>query len=63
MNQRKKDPHAEALGRKGGLQGGKKGGKKGGKRRWEGIPAEERSEIMRRVVLARWSKRQSPPNP
>jgi hypothetical protein len=35
MPKRKKNPHAVAL--------GKKGGKKGGKARWEGEPPEERS--------------------
>jgi len=50
----KKDPHAVALGRK----GGKKGGPKGGKARWEGVPPEERREIARRAVLARWRKKQ-----
>jgi hypothetical protein len=48
----KKNPHAVALGRK----GGKKGGSKGGRARWEGISPEERSEIARRAVLARWRK-------
>jgi len=51
---RKKNPHAVALGRK----GGKKGGPKGGKARWEGVPPEERREIARRAVLARWRKEQ-----
>ena len=45
---KKKNPHAVAL--------GKKGGKKGGKARWEGVPPEERSEILRRAVEARWKK-------
>jgi hypothetical protein len=51
----KKNPHAVALGRK----GGRKGGKKGGKARWAGLTAEERSALMRRAVLARWKKRQT----
>jgi hypothetical protein len=55
MEKRKKNPHAVALGR----LGGKKGGKKGGKARWEGVPPEERSEILRRAVQARWSRRRS----
>ena len=46
----KKNPHAVAL--------GKKGGKKGGKARWEGVPPEERREIARRAALARWSKKE-----
>jgi hypothetical protein len=49
---RKKNPHAVALGRK----GGKKGGRKGGKARWEGVSPQERSEILRRAVEARWKK-------
>jgi len=51
---RKKNPHAVALGR----NGGKKGGPKGGKARWEGVPPEERREIARRAVMARWRKKQ-----
>jgi len=35
---------------------GRKGGKRGGKARWEGVSPEERSEIARRAVLARWRK-------
>jgi len=35
---------------------GQKGGQKGGKARWEGVPPEERSEIARRAVRARWRK-------
>jgi hypothetical protein len=45
---RKKNPHAVALGRKGGL--------KGGKARWSGVSAEQRSEIARRAARARWRK-------
>jgi hypothetical protein len=45
---KKKNPHAVALGRKGGL--------KGGKARWEGMSAEERSAFMRRAVQARWAR-------
>lgn len=48
----KKNPHAVALGRR----GGRKGGKKGGKARWEGLSPEQRSELMRKAVLARWSR-------
>jgi hypothetical protein len=55
MEKRRKDPHAVALGRKGGL----KGGKKGGKARWEGVPPEERSVILRKAVQARWSRKRS----
>jgi hypothetical protein len=58
MATHKKDPAAVKLGRRGGL----KGGSKGGKARWRDVSKKERSEIMRRVVLTRWSKRQSPPS-
>ncbi len=50
---RQKNPHAVALGRK----GGKKGGAKGGKSRWAAVPPEERSEILRRAALVRWRKK------
>ena len=43
-----KDPHAVAM--------GKKGGKRGGRARWEGVSPAERSEILRRAALARWKK-------
>ncbi len=45
---KRKDPHAVALGRK--------GGRKGGKARWESVTPAERSELMRRAVLQRWSR-------
>ena len=48
MVERRKDRHAVALGRK--------GGRKGGKARWEGVPPAERSEILRRAVMARWER-------
>jgi len=48
---RKKNPHAVALGRK--------GGKKGGKARWANLTPEQRSELMRRAVLSRWGKRKT----
>jgi hypothetical protein len=57
MEKRKKNPHAVALGR----LGGKKGGKKGGKARWEGVTPEERSEILRKAVQARWSRKRPSP--
>lgn len=44
MARKRKNPHAAALGRK------------GGKARWQGVPKEERSEILRRAVQARWAK-------
>ena len=40
----RKNPHAVAM------------GKKGGKARWEALSAEERSELMRKAVQARWEK-------
>jgi hypothetical protein len=49
---RKKNPHAVALGRK----GGKAGGKKGGQARWKGVSPEDRSAILRQAVEARWAK-------
>ncbi len=51
MGQKKRNPHAVALGRK--------GGKKGGKARWADVPPEERSEILRRAALVRWRKKQN----
>lgn len=45
---RKKNPHAVAL--------GKLGGSKGGKIRAAKLTSEERSEIARNAVLARWEK-------
>jgi hypothetical protein len=42
--QKEKDPHAVALGRK------------GGKARLQKLTPEQRSEIARRAVLARWAK-------
>jgi hypothetical protein len=44
----KKNPHAVALGRKGGL--------KGGHARAATMTAEERSESARKAVSARWAK-------
>jgi len=43
-----KNPHAVALGRR--------GGKRGGKARWEGVSPKERSELARKAVQARWEK-------
>ena len=45
---KKKNPHAVAL--------GKLGGSKGGKIRATRLSAEQRSEIARNAVLARWAK-------
>ena len=45
---KKKNPHAVAL--------GKMGGAKGGKLRAAKLTAEQRSEIARKAVLARWAK-------
>lgn len=49
---RKKNPHAVALGRR----GGQKGGSKGGKARWEGVSAEDRTALGRRAVQLRWKR-------
>lgn len=43
-----KDPHAVALGHKGGL--------KGGKARAKRLTAKQRSEIAKKAARARWSK-------
>jgi hypothetical protein len=40
----KKNPHAAALGRK------------GGKARWKGVSSQERSNLARRAVEVRWEK-------
>ena len=45
---KRKNPHAVALGRK--------GGKKGGLARAAKLTAEERSDIARKAVQARWKK-------
>jgi hypothetical protein len=45
---RKKNPHAVAL--------GKMGGSKGGKIRAAKLTPEQRREIARKAVLARWAK-------
>jgi hypothetical protein len=50
---KRKNPHAVALGRK----GGKKGGKRGGRARWKDMTPEQRSEFMRQAALKRWRKR------
>ena len=51
--EREKDPHAVALGRKGGL--------KGGIARKTKLPQARRTEIARKAVQARWKKyRESP---
>ena len=44
-----KDPHAVALGRR--------GGQKGGKARAEKLTPEQRSEIARKAARARWENR------
>jgi len=46
--EKKKNPHAVALGRLGGL--------KGGKARTAKLSATERRELARKAVLARWAK-------
>ncbi len=45
---KQKNPHAVALGRLGGL--------KGGKARISKMTAEERQELARKAVKARWAK-------
>jgi hypothetical protein len=45
---KRKNPHAVALGRLGGL--------KGGKARTAKLTAEERRALARKAVLARWAK-------
>jgi hypothetical protein len=47
--QRKKNPAAVALGRLGGL--------KGGPARMAKLSAKQRSELGRKAIMARWSKR------
>lgn len=46
-----KDPNAVALGRKGGL--------KGGKARADALTKEQKSEIARKAVQARWAKKKA----
>jgi hypothetical protein len=46
---KRKDPHAVALGRKGGRVKGKK--------RWAHVKPEELSRIMRALARRRWSRR------
>jgi len=48
VKKKKKNPHAVALGRLGGL--------KGGKARTARLTAEQRRELARKAVLARWAK-------
>jgi hypothetical protein len=47
----KKNPHAVALGRK--------GGKIGGKNRWKGVSKSEHQAISRKGALSRWGKKRS----
>jgi hypothetical protein len=49
QSDRKKDPAAVSLGRRGGLIGGRV--------RAERLSAPERSEIARKAAVARWKKR------
>jgi hypothetical protein len=49
---KRKNPHAVALGRRGGIKGGAKGGKATAAAR----TPEERSEAARKAVTARWAK-------
>lgn len=52
---KKKNPHAVALGRLGGL--------KGGKARTAKLSAQERRELARKAVLARWAKAKNKAEP
>jgi len=52
---KKKNPHAVAL--------GKIGGAKGGKVRAARLSPEQRSEIARKAVLARWAKQKKQEQP
>jgi general stress protein YciG len=66
---KRKDPHAVALGRKGGkasMKGrtaeereefARQGGKAGGKARAEALTKAKRSEIARKAAAARWGKK------
>jgi hypothetical protein len=51
---KKKNPHAVALGRLGGL--------KGGKARTAKLTPQERRELARKAVLARWAKEKNEKN-
>jgi hypothetical protein len=55
MAKKTKNPHAVALGRLGGL--------KGGKARTAKLTAEERRELARKAVLARWAKARAKKKP
>jgi hypothetical protein len=52
---KKKNPHAVALGRRGGA--------KGGKIRAEKLSPERRREIARQAVLTRWAKQKDREQP
>lgn len=49
VEQPAKNPHAQALGRLGGLKGGKARAKK--------LTPEQRSEIARKAAAVRWAKK------
>jgi hypothetical protein len=51
---KRKNPHAVALGRLGGL--------KGGKARISKLTPEERKELARKAIRARWAKRKNRPD-
>jgi hypothetical protein len=44
-----------------GRKGGKVGGKKGGKARMAALTPEQRKELARKAVRARWAKRKKEP--
>jgi hypothetical protein len=52
---KRKNPHAVALGRK----GGKKGGPKGGKARMASLTETQRRELARKAARARWGKKKT----
>jgi len=53
----RKNPHAVALGRR----GGKKGGPKGGKARMAGLTDAQRRELARKAAGSRWKKAKKKP--
>jgi hypothetical protein len=55
---KRKNPHAVALGRR----GGKKGGPKGGAARMAALTPKERSELARKAARARWKGKRGGPN-
>jgi hypothetical protein len=56
---KRKNPHAVALGKRGGLVGGKKGGPA----RMALLTPEERTDLARKAARARWGEKQLSPQP